>query len=117
MPKDDYFAIIYKILQYLYDCKRIGSAPDLELFSYDSPAIGINEKYWRSIMLDLAEEGYIKGLALIPTIGNAMPGFKITNIEITMQGIQYLHENSMMNKAAGAVKSIFEIAGIIIPKF
>lgn len=111
MPKDDYFAIAYRILEYLYSCLRQGVAPELEHIAYDSKAIGINRNYWEDIIRNLTEDGLISGVAIVPISGSSRPGLKVTELRITPKGIQYLEENSMMQKAGKMVKTVFETIG------
>ncbi len=107
MPRDDYFAIAYKTLDYLYSCMRRGVVPELEHIAYDSKAISINRTYWEDIIRNLAEDGLISGVA----ISRITQKLLIMDLRITPKGIQYLEENSMMQKASRAVKTVFETIG------
>ena len=106
MAKNDYFAIAYKILAYLYDCFQSGEEPDTDFFNAD--ALDINAKYWLNVIESLYDEGYIKGVSFVSgTKGNI--GIKIINIKITQAGIIFLQENSMIAKAKEALKTAKEI--------
>ncbi len=106
MAKNDYFVIVYRILTYLYDCFMAGEQPDAGMFGPD--ALGINNGYWTNIMESISTEGYVIGVVLVPRLGGA-PGIKLVNLKITQKGIEYLQENSKMQKAADFLKSIKEI--------
>lgn len=95
MATDDMQVIIYKILSYLYDCMKSGIKPNNNMFSY--VAFGIPESYWNSIMLELHEHGYVRGLVITNDFGGDLivAGCDPT---ITFEGIQYLQENSLMQK-------------------
>lgn len=62
-------------------------------------AFTINEKYWQYILCHLAECGYVEGLQVVPMMGGRS-GVKCTSdFTITPMGIEYLLENSLMQKA------------------
>ena len=106
MAKNDYFAIAYKILAYLYECFQSGEEPDTAF--YNAYALGINTGYWLNVMESLYDEGYIKGISIVSgTKGNI--GIKITKIKITQSGIAFLQENTMIAKAKEALKTAKEI--------
>lgn len=107
MPKDDFFAIAYRILDYLYTCMREGRRVDPDPIMYDSKAINISQSYWNDIMIELYNNGYIKGVAVIKAL-NQPDQIKISDLSITLKGIEYLQDNSKMKKAAGCVKTVLE---------
>lgn len=107
MAKNDYFVIAYRILTYLYECFQAGERPDIVMFNAD--ALGINSGYWTNVMESLFEDGYIKGISMIPRLGGGAPGVKILDLKITSAGIEYLQENSTMHKAKSFLKEMKEI--------
>ncbi len=106
MAKNDYFVIAYRILSYLYECFKAGETPDVSMFGPD--ALNISNGYWANVMESLYEDGYIKGIAMIPRIGGA-PGVKLIDPKITSKGIEYLQDNSTMQKAKNFLKDIKDI--------
>ena len=96
MAKDDYFVLAYRILSYLYACFKAGERPDMDCISADVLHIPVG--YWFNIMRSLTEEGYIVGLVFPASIGSA----------VSVKGIEFLQENSMMKKAAAFLKTIKE---------
>lgn len=95
MASDDMHVVMYKILSYLYKCMKAGEDPDLRMIS--AGALGINERYHSQIVLELIERGYVKGYRV-----TEVPGAKTVmadNPYITMSGVEFLMENSMMSKA------------------
>lgn len=106
MAKNDYFVIVYRILTYLYACFMAGEQPDVEMFGPD--ALGINNGYWANVIQSISEEGYVKGVVPVPRIGGP-PGIKLSGIRITQKGIEYLQENSRMQKAADFLRTVKEI--------
>lgn len=99
MAKDDMEVIMYKILKYLYECMKKDVKPQLEDFSWDSKLFQIPQSYWCKIIMTLVEKGCIAGFKIIgntkdaPTIQTDRP------FEITFEGVQFLEENSRMQKA------------------
>ena len=95
MAQDDMHVVMYRILAYLYACMKDGVVPDKGM--YNPEAMGINETYWNSIMAELSRRKLVQGVdakALADkdyvTLGNA---------RVTMEGVEFLMENSMMAKA------------------
>ena len=110
MAKNDYFPVVFRILAYLYACLKAGEAPDIEYLKPDSEALLIYPAYWEYIMRHLLEDGYLEGVKLIPVAGRELPAVKLTPaVMITPKGIEFLQENSMMNKAKKFLKSLKEL--------
>lgn len=106
MAKDDYFVIAYRILAYLYACVKSGVKPDEEEFS---PAkLDIVPRYWIYIMEHLQNDGYISGI-FFGRLLRGIPSVKMLDLEITPKGIEFLQENSTMEKAKEFLKTIKEI--------
>ncbi len=103
MAKDDYFKIVYVILKELYEHKKQGRLIDEYAISYKR--LEINKSYWLDILEDLKEDGYIKGI----TIRSTKTGRYILNMgptSITMKGIEYLKDNSMMKQVYNTLKEL-----------
>lgn len=106
MAKDDYFILAYRILSYLYACFKAGERPDTELFGPD--ALKISKGYWANILESLYNEGYIIGIAFLSAVGST-DTVKLINLKITQKGIEFLQENTMMQKSKDFLKEIKEI--------
>ena len=99
MAANDYHVIVYQILAYLYSFLKDGVDVDLDSIEQFKEKTIINEKYWQYILRHLAECGYVEGLQVVPMIGGRS-GVKCTSdFTITPMGIEYLLENSLMQKA------------------
>ena len=99
------FRTIYRIL------KTLQKAMDLEeidatLISAES--LGISEPRWCRLMALLLEEGYISGGEAWASATQGYPRVSLTRPEITLRGLEYLQENSMMRKAADLAKGIVD---------
>lgn len=108
MAQDDYFVIVYKILKYLYQCMRAGKRPMADDICHESQLFSIPETYWTQIMEELIDQGYVKGIVKVPMTGRGT-GIKINpEAAITMRGVEFLQDNSMMRKAKDAAGKGFE---------
>lgn len=107
MAKDDIYKIIYVILQELYEARKAGMLVNLNDISPER--FQINDGYYASILIDLIDEGYVRGVGYRKT----KTGIVITNlkdIDITLRGIDYLKSNSAMKKVFEALKAVKNIA-------
>lgn len=86
---------IYRILRYL-EMAMDYDEPDLDCIS--AKAIGITENRWKLIMEQLASHGYITGVAVERPMVGAITITKY-NPRITISGLEFLSENSVMKKA------------------
>ena len=103
MASDDMHVIIYKILAYLYDCMKRGIEPQKSMISHDGDLLGgIPYRYWCNVMVQLHDGGYVKGIS-VKYFENE-PTVIINNPSVTLDGVQFMQENSMMNKALAFLK-------------
>jgi len=98
MARDDYFVIAYTILQYLYKCLKTGSTPDKSILNHEY--FDVDEGYFGYILEHLYADGYVEGVRLLSILGKERPAVRIlTNFAITPKGIEYLSDNSKLQKA------------------
>lgn len=101
------FSVIYKILRLLEKSK---GDKNFDPESISPEALGISKERRDAILVMLTRNGYIEGLLLRPVSGEAKPVLRcLENTAITLKGLEYLEENSLMRKAAGIAKGIAEI--------
>lgn len=113
MAKDDYHVIVYQILSYLYQRLKRGEQVDAKMLMHNSPLLNINRKYWAYIIYHMSESGLIEGISFIDLDGLDVPyAHEIAQCRITPLGIEYLCDNSFMEKAKRFIK---EAADIITP--
>lgn len=113
MAKDDYHVIVYQILAYLYQQLKKGNDVDPKKLEHDSNFLSINKKYWKYIMINLAKEGYIDGIVIEETIDDVIEIYNLEDCQITPKGIEYLTDNSTMEKAKNFFKDIKDIVPFI----
>lgn len=100
----DNFKIIYKILK-VFEKNLDVEEPDWE--DLTPQKLNISEVLWQNLIQMLIKAGYIDGIKITSTATGTyiMP----INPQITLQGLQYLEENSMMRKAYRLAKGIKDI--------
>ena len=109
MASDDMHVVMYKILSYLYKCMKAGEDPDVSEIS--ARALGINSRYHGHIIIELVERGYVKGYRITEVPGST--SITADRPYITMSGVEFLMENSMMHKALDFLRE----AKDVIPHF
>lgn len=110
MAQDDYFVIVYRVLKHLYDCLKKGEKPEscyLEASTYSIP-----ENYWSYIIISLINEEYIKGITVKPGKDGVIFG-DLQDAIITPNGMEYLFENSLIEKAKKTLKDVKEMIPFI----
>lgn len=101
MAQNDMYVVMYKILAYLYDCMKRGIEPEDARWS--AQALGIPASYWTSIVEELVGHGFVAGVNVDHFInGEAL----VTPIgpRVTMEGVAFAQENSMMGKAKASLQ-------------
>ncbi len=99
----DDFRLIYRILRILQksmDCEEI----DREILSAERLELSVPK--WSRIMTMLLNEGYIAGGQTWNAFDCGYPKVTLTRPEITLKGLEYLEENTLMKKAANLAKGI-----------
>ena len=98
----DNFKIIYKILSVLEKSMDLENV-DTERIS--STNLGISQQRWDKYMEMLLDAGYIKGVSIKKYTDGEMR-VDIESIRITLKGLEYLSENSIMQRMYNATKGI-----------
>lgn len=102
----DNFTVIYKIL------KELEQAMDYDEFDVKKIShtrLNVSYQRWEKIMIMLSKSGYIEGV-----IYDQCGGDYSSHIEepitpmITLKGLEYLSDNSLMKRAANVLKGIKE---------
>lgn len=122
MAKDDYYAIAYYILSYLYACLKRGEPPEDKYLSLAGYPVLINERYRDYVYIQLAKSGYISGVLFgeVPVLGRVKAPTVVKayyDAEITPLGIEYLQNNSTMQKTWKRIQDADEILFSAISAF
>lgn len=100
----DNFKYIYKILSYL---EKAMDYDQIDPNAISPEVLKISEQRHRNILFMLQDSGYIKGLISTATFDDVY-GFNYSQVSITLKGLEYLSENSVMRKMANLAKGIVE---------
>ena len=112
MAKDDYFVIAYKILAYLYANLKACEELDVKMIMHDSSYINIGESYWCYIIEHLLKDGYIEGVGIKTGFDGFVYISNLNKIMITPLGIEFLKDESKVQKVKNFLKEI----NAMIPK-
>lgn len=102
----DNFKIIYRILRYL---EKAMDYDEIDLAPISAEVLGLSEPRWIAIMEMMAVEGYIAGLSVQRSLSGTAT-ISCSSPRITLKGLEYLQENSLMQKAANLAKGIIDAA-------
>ena len=100
-----YFKAVYKILSAL---EKAMDYPEFDINDVGSEALGVSEERWARYIEMMVDVGYIKGVSIKRDITGATR-INASDVRITLKGLEYLQENSMMKKVYNAVKGIKDI--------
>lgn len=96
----DNFRVIYKILRLLEETM---DNDEFDISCISDECLGISKNRLNRLLILLQDDGYIQGIIY----KTGAQGVKISpHLRITIKGLEYLEENSMMKKAAAIVKGI-----------
>ena len=101
----DNFKIIYKILSVLEKSMDLENV-DIERISSNN--LGISQQRWNKYMEMLLDAGYIKGVTIKKYV-TGETNVDAEDIRITLKGLEYLSENSIMQKMYKAAKGITDL--------
>lgn len=93
----DNFKTIYQILRTL---ERSMDLEEFDKSSFTKERFGLSEARWCRLIALLVAEGYVMGIETWKTTTHEYPRVCIVRPEITLKGLEYLHENSIMKKMA-----------------
>lgn len=106
----DNFKIIYKILS------TLEKSMDLEQCNSDSISpnvLKISKERWNKYIEMLLDADYIKGVRIRKFI-TGETDIDVEDIRITLKGLEYLSENSIMQKMYKTAKGITDLISIVI---
>lgn len=108
MAKNDIEVIVYKILRYMYGKMQTGERPEFEDMCWESKLMNIPERYWKQVMVELVDKRFVKGIRYTHTKGGILVEIHDTAC-ITLEGREYLVNNSGMATAKEFLGTAFEI--------
>lgn len=102
----DNFKVIYRILKTL---ERYMDYEEFDNSLLSADTLGISENRWAQIMEMLITGGYVQGVRSVKYDGQVIPRIILIAPRITLKGLEYLEENSLMKKAGNLAKGISDI--------
>lgn len=105
----DNFKAVYRILTAL---EKAMDLPEFDVSQIGANALGVSEQRWARYLEMMADVGYIKGVNIKKDImGEYM--VDTDEIRITLRGLEYLQENSIMQRIYKTAKGIKDITPMI----
>ena len=101
----DNFKAVYRILSAL---EKAMDYPQFDTDQIGHDALGVTQERWCRYMETMADVGYIKGVESHRFI-TGETSVDARDIRITLKGLEYLQENSIMQKLYKAAKGIADI--------
>ena len=100
------FKLIYKILSIL---EKAMDYEEFDTHCLNHEALGISFPLWCRLMKMLVDNGYITGVSILHPMETSYPKAMLGKVEITLEGLEYLEENSLMAKAKNLAKGTLEL--------
>lgn len=101
----DNFKAVYKILTALEKAMDIS---EFDITTIGPDNLGVSKERWARYIEMMADVGYIKGANVYTDI-TGETNVVCDDIRITLKGLEYLQENSIMRKIYNAAKGIKDI--------
>lgn len=99
---NDNFKCIYKILRALENAMDY---PDFDVSQISYKRLEISQERWARYIEMMNDVGYIKGARVYENI-NGETCVEFNNLRITLKGLEYLSENSIMQRIYKTTKGI-----------
>ena len=96
------FTVIYKILRALraqMDYEERSGTLSAERFK-------VSEAKFNRLIGMLLENGYVSGVIKAEALDRGVPEYNVSGAEITLKGLEYLADNTMMQKVQRTLKGI-----------
>ena len=101
----DNFKAVYKILSVL---EKSMDLEEVNMELIDHNALGVTKERWNRYIEMMLDVGYIKGASVKRDITGSMR-VECSDMRITLKGLEYLQENSIMQRMYNAAKGIKEV--------
>lgn len=101
----DNFKAVYKILRALEAAMDL---PEFNLSQVGAQTLGVSEERWARYIEMMADVGYIKGVKVFENVVGETE-VRDEGVRVTLKGLEYLQENSIMQKIYQTAKGIRNI--------
>ena len=95
--------ILYKVLKYSDECLKAGVEADID---EARKLAGVNNIYFTQVMSEAYRKGLITGLFFPDNIDNSTPRVFANHMAITLDGTEFLQENSAMRKVSAMIGTV-----------
>lgn len=102
---NDNFKCIYKILRTL---EKAMDYPEFDISQIDHNRLGVSKERWARYLEMMADIGYIKGIKVYCDITGETVVENV-DVRITLKGLEYLTDNSIMQRLYKATKGIKDV--------
>lgn len=102
---NDNFKCIYKILKAL---EKAMDYPEFDISQISPEKLGISQERWARYIEMLVDTGYIKGIRVYTDCTDELC-VDNEGIRITLKGLEYLTENSIMQRMYKTAKGIVDL--------
>lgn len=102
---NDNFKCIYKILKTL---EKAMDYPEFDISQISHEKLGVSKERWARYIEMMADVGYVKGIRVFVDSTGELE-IEDTGVRITLKGLEYLTENSIMQKMYKAAKGVTDI--------
>lgn len=106
---NDNFKCIYKILRAL---EKAMDLPEFDISQIDHNKLEVSKERWARYLEMMLDVGYIKGVSIYEDI-TGETNVETDNIRITLKGLEYLSENTIMQRLYKAAMGAKEIKGLV----
>ena len=115
MPTDDYHVIVFKVLLYLYGVLKRNIRYEEETFQAVLEKQEISNEYFYDVLNMMEKDGLIENVKFIKAWGgDVILVSDLKDMKITPKGIEYLKENSMMQKIKDGFSETIGLVGNLI---
>ena len=101
----DNFKAVYRILSAL---EKAMDLPEFDVSQIGPEKLGVNKERWARYIEMMADVGYIKGVQIEMCIDGSME-VNASEMRITLKGLEYLQENTIMQRMYKAAKGIKDV--------
>lgn len=101
----DNFKAVYRILSEL---EKAMDAPECDISKFDHEQLGVTRLRWIRYIEMMQDIGYIKGAEIKVNIFDEIL-LDAKDLEITLKGLEYLQENSIMQRMYKTAKGIKDV--------
>ena len=104
----DNFKLIYRILKYIEICMN---SEEFDDENFTASHFGVSNALFLNILRSLVEAGYISGIKVVTD--KCGSDIVLINPHLTLTGMEYLADNTMMKKAYRLLKGIKDVTPCI----